>query len=255
MLVQKVSVLNLTVLVLILTNALKIPILAVMMRFVLTLKEVTLVNVHLALMENLIKVFVQLPFVVVLLIVSVGQMKNVSNLENAFAHHHSSLNQAAAKIHVKDFHVELMQNAVQQIHHNVCVKLVSKEILSKDVQAPMNAPMHHAHMELNASLKKAVINAFVPMECPVILTRVDAFMRIQRPKYNVPLIKTALQISAAAMEIVLALVLIFFAAQTLSANRKIMLDGADAVLDSMRDLMETVFQVSFVQVLKNLTIY
>lgn len=255
MLVQKVSVLNLTVLVLILTNAQKILILAVMMRFVLTLKEVTLVNVHLAPMENLIKVFVLLPFVVVLLIVSVGQMKNAYNLENAFAHHHSSLNQAAAKIHVKDFHAELMQNAAQQIHHNVCVKLASKEILSKDVQAPMNAPMHHVHMGLNVSLKKAVINAFVPMECPVILTRVDAFMRIQRLKYNVPQTKTALRISAVAMEIVSALVLIFFAAQTLSANQKIMLDGADAVLDSMRDLMETVFQVSFVPDLEKVTIY
>lgn len=244
--VPKVSVLKMMVLALTLMNALKIHILAHMMQFVLTLKEVILANAQQISLEILTMVYVQLLFDVVHLIVNVGQTKNVFNLENAFAHHHFSLTQETfAGTRVKGFLVESMQNAALQILHNACVKQALRVTLLKVALAQTNVQMLLVAMELNALHKKVATNVYAQMECRVILTRVAASTKIQKPKYNVPQITTVHQTFVAITVTALALVLTYCVEQTPFVNLKIMRDGAVAVLDSKKDQVETVSQVCY----------
>jgi hypothetical protein len=244
-LVRKASVPRVMVHALILTNVLKTPIPVVMTPFVLTLKVVTLANVQTDLMESPIKVYVRLLNVVALLIENADQTRNACNLENVFVLHRSSLKVEVVKIHVKDFLAESTLNAVPPIHRNACAKQVSKEIHSKAVQAPMNVQMLLALMEPNASISKAATNASVQVECQEIPTKVDVFMKIHKLRFSVHRTKDVRRIFAVITVIVLAHALMFYAVLMLSANQKIMLDGAAAVSDSTRAPMETVFQVGY----------
>lgn len=242
----KVSAHRVTVLVLILTNAWKIPTLVDTMPFVLTLKAPTLASVRQASMENLIKVCVLQLSVDVLLTASVDPTRSACSLASAFVRRRSSLKVEAAKIHVKDSRVESTRSAVQRTHRSACVKLVSREILSKAAPALTNVQTHLAPMEPNASTSKAVTSANVRTECLEILTKVGAFMKILRRRFNVHQTKAALRTFDAATVTALVRALMFFVVQMLSANQKITLDGAAAELDFTKDQMETAYRVRFV---------
>lgn len=227
-------------------NALKIHILAHMMQFVLTLKEVILANAQQISVEILIMVYVQLLFVVVHLIVNVAQTKNVCSLENAFVHHHSLLIQETfAGTRARGFPVESMQNVARQTLRNACVKQVSRVILLKVAQVQTNVPMLLVAMELNVLHKKVATNVHARTECQVILTKAAASTKIQKPKYNVPQITTVHLTFVAITVTVLVLVLTYCVEQTPFVNLKIMRDGAVVALDSKKDQVATVSRVCY----------
>jgi len=244
--VPKATELRLTALVLTLTNVTKTLTLVATVPHVLTLRADTHANVSLVHKEIHIMVSVHQHKDVAPPIVNVVRMKNVFNLENAFVHLHSSLMlETYVEIHVNVLLVELMPNVVQLIHLNVCAKLVSKEIHFLVVSALMNAPLLHVPMVLNVSTKKVVTNVFVLKECLEIHTRAVVSLKIlKQADQHAKVTATVLRIFIVKQEHVLVLVLIYSVDQTHFVNLKIMLDGADVVLDINQVPMEIVFLVS-----------
>lgn len=217
------------------------------MLFVLTLKVVLNVNVRQDITAILITVCVRPHNVVAQLTRNAARMRSAFNLANVFVRHLSSLTlETFVEIHASDSLAESTLNAVRLIHLNACAKLVSKAIPCKDASALMNVRTRLARMELSVSLRREAINAFVPMECQAMLTRAVVSSKILFVENrSARRTQTALQIFIVEIALASALALIFYADRTLSANQRIMLAGAAAVLDTQKVRMEIVFPVSF----------
>lgn len=114
------------------------------------------------------------------LIKNAEQMKNAYNLESVYVRHHSFWTPVMAtnvKIHANDIFAVLMQNVHHLIHHNVCVRLDSKETRYKDASMKMNAQHMeiHARTVQNVSIKKVDTNVFARTEWVAIHIKVAAF--------------------------------------------------------------------------------
>lgn len=103
--------------------------------------------------------------------------------------------------------------------------------------------MHLVLTELSVSLKKAATNVSVPTECRVMPIRVDAFMRILKPRSNVLQTTIVPPIYTAKTATACHLALTCYVEQTLSANLRIMLVGAVAASDLLKARTGIVFRV------------
>lgn len=161
--------------------------------------------------------------------------KNVFNPENVFAHRHSfwiPVTATNVKIHVNDTLAELMPNVHRLIHHNVCVKLVSRVIRCKAVLMKMNVQLMelHVHMEHNVLIRKEDTNAYVPTERLVIHIKKDVFWIELISQLHVKVILIVLILWLAFKEHALVHARVCFADKTHTANQKDMQLGADAAL-------------------------
>jgi hypothetical protein len=131
---------------LMLTNVLKVQRPHVdMMQFVRTQMAATHALAQLDTTAILITDYVRQHFEDVHRTKSVDQTRIAYNLANVFVHRHSlSTKKACAAIHANDSRAELMQNAHQLIHHNVCAKLDSRAIRCWAASASTNVQMHLA---------------------------------------------------------------------------------------------------------------